>query len=198
MHPVPAARDILVSLTAGAGRKIFYRIQDLTPSFFPDVMDTSGIFGHTAEEVFGAKIPIGAMIGDQQSAAYAQGCFLPGEAKISFGTSGTCNVNTGEEIKLATGSYPLVLWCRNPQKAFCLEGMVITAGAVFNWLSEIGMINSTADAQHIIRNINSANGVRFLPALQGLGAPHNQFRPNRCHPRADPGRIKGPYCPGRP
>ena len=151
------------------------KAQNLEPSFFPEVMDTAGILGYTEENLFGKEIPIGAIIGDQQCAAYAQGCLEPGEAKISFGTSGTCNVNTGKDIKLATGTYPLVLWSRGGEKIFCLEGMVITAGSVFGWLSEIGMIQSPGDVQELVRNIDNANGVFFLPALQGLGTPHNQY-----------------------
>ena len=150
-------------------------VQDLDPSFFPNVMETAGIFENTSKEILGAQVPIGAIIGDQQCAAYAQGCLEPGEAKISFGTSGTCNVNTSEEIKLATGTYPLVMWSRNNTKTFCLEGMVITAGSVFTWLSQIGTINSPNEAEKLIQNMDSSNGVYFLPALQGLGTPHNQF-----------------------
>ncbi|MCP4751778.1 MAG: hypothetical protein GY866_12860 [Proteobacteria bacterium] len=148
--------------------------QSLEASFFPQVVDTAGIAGHTSEAVFGAKVPIGAIIGDQQSAAYAQGCLEPGEAKITFGTSGTCNVNTGQEIKLATGCYPLVLWDRDGVRTFCLEGMVITAGAVFNWLADLDILTSPAEAQSVAEQVESSNGVRFLPALQGLGPPHDQ------------------------
>jgi glycerol kinase len=150
-------------------------VQGLDRAFFPRVMDTAGIFGYTADDIFGAVVPIGAMIGDQQCAAYAQGCLDPGDAKISFGTSGTCNVNTGREIKLATGSYPFVMWQRDNIKTFCLEGMVITAGAVFNWLSAIGIIPSPGDAMSLAEQVKTSNGVRFLPALQGLGTPHNRY-----------------------
>jgi glycerol kinase len=150
-------------------------VQGLDRSFFPQVLDTAGIFGYTAKDVFGARVPIGAIIGDQQCAAYAQGCLDPGEAKISFGTSGTCNVNTGNKITLATGNYPFVLWERGDIKTFCLEGMVITAGAVFNWLTGIGVIPSPYEAQYIAGQVKTSNGVRFLPALQGLGSPHNRY-----------------------
>jgi glycerol kinase len=149
--------------------------QGLLPSFFPEVMDTAGIFGYTAAKVFGATVPIGAMIGDQQSAAYAQGCLTPGEAKISFGTSATCDVNTGDEIRLATGSYPFVMWFRENRKTFCLEGMVITAGAVFDWLAAVGILKSHDEAEKTAGQAANAGGIRFLPALQGLGTPHNQY-----------------------
>ena len=59
--------------------------QGIEPSIFPQIVDTSGVMGITSKNSFGAEIPIGAIVGDQQSAAYAQGCFNPGEGKVSFG-----------------------------------------------------------------------------------------------------------------
>lgn len=147
-------------------------IQNLPSSFFPEIVDSVGIMGHTDPKLFGAKIPIGAIIGDQQSALYGQACLEPGMAKISFGTSGTCDVNSGGELKLATGAYPSVAWTRDGEKTFLVEGMVITAGAVFGWLTQLGILDSPSQASLLGEN-TGANGVSFLPALQGLGTPHN-------------------------
>lgn len=149
-------------------------IQNLPSSFFPEIVDSVGIMGHTDPKLFGAKIPIGAIIGDQQSALYGQACLEPGMAKISFGTSGTCDVNSGGELKLATGAYPSVAWTRDGEKTFLVEGMVITAGAVFGWLTQLGILDSPSQASLLGEN-TGANGVSFLPALQGLGTPHNNY-----------------------
>ena len=148
-------------------------VQELDPSIFPQVVDTAGIMGLTSSKVFGAEIPMGAIVGDQQSAAYAQGCFNPGDGKVTFGTSATCNVNTGKELKLAAGSYPLVLWRRGENKIYCLEGMVITAGAVFDWLSGLGVMKSAEATADMASSVSDSHGVFFLPALQGLGSPHS-------------------------
>ncbi|MBW2091317.1 MAG: glycerol kinase [Deltaproteobacteria bacterium] len=148
-------------------------LQDLDPSMFPEVVDTSGEIGLTSRKVFGAEVPIGAIIGDQQSAVYAQGGLNPGLGKVTYGTSATTDVNTGSEIKLTAGTYPLVLWRRGETTAFCLEGMVITAGAVFKWLVELGVMKSLADAADMAASVSDPNGVFFLPALQGLGTPYS-------------------------
>ncbi len=148
-------------------------LQGLNPSMFPKVVDTSGTVGFTSAKVFGAEVPIGAVIGDQQSAVYAQGCLNPGEGKVSYGTSGTTNVNTGAEIKLTSGTYPLVLWRRGETTAFCMEGMVITAGAVFKWLVKLGVLKSLQDAADAASSVPDSQGVSFLPALQGLGTPYS-------------------------
>ncbi|MEE8398160.1 MAG: FGGY family carbohydrate kinase [Desulfobacterales bacterium] len=148
-------------------------LQNLPASFFPEIVETVGVMGYTDPDLLGAKIPIGAIIGDQQSALYAQACFEPGMAKISYGTSGTCNVNTGGDLKLAVGAYPLVAWTRDGAKTFLVEGMVITAGAVFDWLTQLGILENPSQATSLGQNSTDAAGVSFLPALQGLGTPHS-------------------------
>ena len=149
-------------------------IQNLPLSFFPEIVETVGIMGHTNPDLLGAKIPIGAIIGDQQSALYAQACLEPGMAKISYGTSGTCDVNTGNELKRAVGAYPSVAWTRGGERTFLLEGMVITAGAVFNWLTQVGILDAASQAASLGSSSTDARGVSFLPALQGLGTPHSK------------------------
>ncbi len=147
-------------------------VQGIDRSMFPEIVDTAGRLGMTSREVFGAEIPIGAIIGDQQSAAYAQGALERGQGKITFGTSATCDVNTGPEFKIAKGSYPLVLWRRGDHRTYCLEGMVYTAGAVFDWLADLGMIDSPDSAASVAASVEDSQGLFFLPSLQGLGTPH--------------------------
>jgi glycerol kinase len=154
--------------------------QGLDLSLFPEIVDTSAIIGNTDRKVLGVEIPIGAIIGDQQSAAYAQGCLQPGEGKVTYGTSATCNVNTGCDINLNSldaGIFPLVLWRRNREVTFCLEGMVITAGAVFSWLERgLKLLKNASAAADVGASVPDSNGVFFLPALQGLGSPHGQAK----------------------
>ncbi|MBW1643761.1 MAG: hypothetical protein JRJ76_13055 [Deltaproteobacteria bacterium] len=146
--------------------------QNLPSSFFPKIVDSVGIMGYTDPDLLGTKIPIGAIIGDQQSALYGQGCLEPGMAKISYGTSGTCNVNSGSEIKLAAGTYPFVAWTRDGRKTFMVEGMVMTAGAVFTWLTQLGILDNPSQATSLGAKSTDDHSVSFLPALQGLGSPH--------------------------
>jgi len=165
--------------TAGWNTKLL-EVQGLDMSLFPEIVDTSCMIGLTDRRVLGVEIPIGAIIGDQQSAAYAQGCLKPGEGKVTFGTSATCNVNTAGDIilnSLDAGIFPLVLWRRDGNITFCLEGMVITAGAVFGWLERgLKLIKDTSAAAEIGASVPDSHGVFFLPALQGLGAPHGQIK----------------------
>ena len=151
--------------------------QGLDRSFFPSLVDTSGIAGRTDAGAFGATVPIGAIVGDQQSATFAQACLTPGSGKVSYGTSATCNVHTGNLMVrdgIEDGIYPLVLWRIQGAVSFCLEGMVITAGAIFTWLArELGIIRDLEDASRLAMSVSNSGGVSVLPAFQGLGAPHH-------------------------
>jgi glycerol kinase len=159
----------------GGWNEKLWEHQKLDPSLFPQLVDTSAVVGETSSEVFGARVPIGALVGDQQAALYAQGGLTPGQGKVSFGTSATCNVNIGLQIMGAPGAYPLVEWRRAGETVYCLEGMVITAGAVFGWLAHgLGLIPDAAGSAAEAETVQDTHGVFFLPALQGLGSPHGQ------------------------
>ena len=148
-------------------------LQGLDAGFFPTLCDTAGALAVTSRDVWGAEVPIGAIVGDQQSAAYAQVCRAPGEGKVTYGTSATCNVNTGTNVMGASGTYPLVLWRRDGVLTFCIEGMVVTAGATFDWLANgLGILESPSAAAEVAASVPDSHGVYVLPALQGLGTPH--------------------------
>lgn len=145
--------------------------QKIDIKFFPQIVDTSGHIGSTDKHAFGGEVPITAIIGDQQSSAYAQGCLKVGECKITFGTSVTLNINTGNEIILSVldkGIYPLVLWRRQGMMAYCLEGMVHTGGAVFAWLGRgLNLVKDVSELAGLAGSVPDSNGVFFLPSLQG-------------------------------
>jgi len=147
--------------------------QDLPLSFFPEIVDTSGRLGELAAAILEKNIPIGAIVGDQQSAAIAQGVHAPGDGKVTYGTSGTANVHTGDSIQIIRGTYPLFLSRRGGVTEFCVEGMVITAGAALDWLSAgLGIVSSLSDLDALAASVPDSGGVSVLPAFQGLGSPH--------------------------
>jgi glycerol kinase len=140
------------------------------------IVDSSGLLGKTAKSVFGSEVTLGAIIGDQQSAAFAQGCRKPGDGKITYGTSGSFDVHTGSRIMDVQGTYPLVLIRQNGETSYCVEGMVITAGAVFDWLADgLGALENPAQAGALAASVEDTHGVFMLPALQGLGAPYHDL-----------------------
>ncbi len=144
--------------------------QGLDPARFPTLSETTTRFGDC---VVGANCPLTALMADQQSAAIAEACLAPGQAKATFGTAAALDVNTGTELKIAHGTYPMVLWMRDGVRSFCIEGMVNTAGAMIDWaVSELGVAPSAADLSRLAGSVADSGGAFVLPALQGLGTPH--------------------------
>jgi glycerol kinase len=119
-------------------------------------------------------VPITGVAGDQQAALFGQACFTPGDAKCTYGTGAFLVVNTGSErIRSAHGLLSTVAWQIDGQVAYALEGSCFIAGAAVQWLRDgLGLIRSSAEVEALARSVPSSDGVVFVPALSGLGAPH--------------------------
>lgn len=148
--------------------------QNLSLSMFPSQTDSWGDLGMTSSEVFGAQVPLCAILGDQQAAMIAQGAKAAGDVSISYGTSAAINIHTGTELMLVEGTYPLVTYHHEGETTYCIEGLVYTAGAMFDWLTNSLELAPDLEAlSQTVAKTPSSAGVYVLPALQGLGSPHN-------------------------
>jgi len=148
--------------------------QDLPLSLFPTLCDTYGEVGRTAAASIGAEVPVCAIVADQQSGMFAHGAWEPGQWKASYGTSATLMVSTGDTPRLEGGLTPMLQFAREANTRFAVEGMVISAGALLDWLVDgLGLADSVEDLIGEAAGLADAGGVALLPALQGLGAPHN-------------------------
>jgi glycerol kinase len=146
--------------------------QGLDAATFPRLVDTWGEIAHTTTGVLGRPVAICADIADQQAALTAHGG-QAGAVKVTYGTSATLDLGTGTELVLKDFSAPpFVLSSVGGEARFCLEGMVYTAGAALDWLRGAMRMGSPAAFDALAASVPDAGGVWFLPALQGLGAPH--------------------------
>lgn len=149
----------------------------LSRAFLPAIVDCAGVAATTDAEVFGAAVPISGLCGDQQAALFGLGCEEPGATKCSYGTSAMVDASSGSAIALGgPGTYPLVAWkiAGSTSSTWCVEGSVITAGAAVQWLRDsLGIIDKTEDVSALATSVSSSGGVWVVPALQGLGTPHN-------------------------
>jgi len=143
--------------------------QRLDAAMFPQLVDTWGPIAETTATVFGRPVPICADIADQQSALTAHG----EAAKVTYGTSATLDLGTGTQLVLKDFSAPpFVVSSVGGQARFCIEGMVYTAGAALDWVRGAMRLGAPAAFDALAASVSDAGGVWFLPALQGLGAPH--------------------------
>jgi len=139
----------------------------------PEVRDNIGEFGLTAAGVFDRRIPVLAMIGDQQSAAFGQACLRPGDIKSTYGTG--CFILAPTDGFVLSQNRLLSTIARRIDGAttYALEGSIFVAGAAVQWLRDsLGVIKSSAETEALAQSLSSNNGVYLVPAFAGLGAPH--------------------------
>jgi glycerol kinase len=138
----------------------------------PQVKESSEAIAET--EIFGGRIPIAGVAGDQQASLFGHQCFAKGSAKNTYGTGLFLLMNAGEEIpKSDSGLVATVGWGRNGRTTYALEGSVFIAGAALQWLrDEVGLIKGASESEAMAQSVADAGGIYFVPAFVGLGAPH--------------------------
>lgn len=143
-------------------------------AILPQVLGTSGVFGHMDASILGAKIPIASLAGDQQASAFGECCFEPGDCKCTMGTGTFFNINTGSQPHPSSvGLYPVVGWKIGDQVTYLAEGSNFDAGTVVDWAQAIGFINDAQESAAVAESVESSAGVFFVPAFSGLQAPVN-------------------------
>jgi glycerol kinase len=170
-----ASRTMLLDLRRQDWDPAMLELFDIPRSLLPEVVSTSGVVASTAEAIFGRAVPIAGIAGDQQAASFGQACLAPGMAKNTYGTGCFLTFNTGvEPVVSYHGLLSTVGWRLGDDgpAAYLLEGSVFIAGAVVQWLRDaLGVIASAADVEPLAASVPDSNGVVFVPAFAGLGAP---------------------------
>lgn len=139
----------------------------------PEVSSSSGEVGLLQCREFKTEIPITGIIGDQQGAMFAQGCYEPGVVKNTYGTGLFLQVNTKEKPLWSQNLLTTIAWKLGGKVDYALEGSVFIGGACIQWLRDgIKLIKKAAETDKLARSLSSNDGVYFVPALVGLGAPY--------------------------
>lgn len=148
---------------------------DIPKSILPTIKPSAGLFCHSAKNGFlGESIPITGVAGDQQSALFAQQCTQAGMIKNTYGTGCFMLMYTGDTPYLSNNGLLTTIACdRNGQPAYALEGAVFIAGAAVQWLrDQLQLISHASETEALALSVADNNGVYFVPAFSGLGAPH--------------------------
>lgn len=169
-----ASRTMLYNIHTRAWDDDLLRIFRIPRSLLPEVHPSVHRFGLLKRGILGAEIPVFGIAGDQQAALYGQGCFDPGTVKNTYGTGCFVVLNTGHRAIRSRHGLITTLACdRNGQPCYALEGSVFIAGAAIQYLRDsLRIIGTAAETEPLARSIASNNGVYFVPAFVGLGAPY--------------------------
>lgn len=186
------SRTLLMNLSTLEWDEEILRMLDIPKRMLPDIRPSSSNFGYVADkrsEFFEyaldesinselrvlCNIPVSGVLGDQQAALFGQCCFLPGDAKCTYGTGAFLLLNTGNKIVqsshglLTTVAFQL----QGSQPVYALEGSVAYSGSVIQWLRDnLDMIKSASETEGISLSVEDNGGVYFVPAFAGLYAPY--------------------------
>lgn len=171
-----ASRTMLMNIHSGQWDPELLKLFSVPQSILPEICDSAGIFGHTQGlDFLPDGIPIAGIAGDQQAALFGQTCFAIGEAKCTFGTGSFLLMNTGAKSVVSKHQLLTTVAWRLPKgkMIYALEGGAFICGAAVQWLRDgLQMIANSSDVEDLARQVASSEGVEFVPALVGLGAPY--------------------------
>ncbi|PKG41374.1 glycerol kinase GlpK [Psychroflexus sp. MES1-P1E] len=147
---------------------------DIPKSMLPEVKDSSDVYGHTKTTVFASKIPIAGIAGDQMAALFGQMCTEKGMVKSTYGTGCFMLMNIGDKPIISKNKLlTTVAWRINGKTEYALEGSIFIGGAVVQWLRDgLGIIKRSRDIENLATSVESTDGVYFIPAFAGIGAPY--------------------------
>ena len=167
-----ASRTLLLPLASDSWDAGLCDLFGVPAAALPQVTDCAGPLATT--DLFGGRIAVCGMAGDQQAATVGQNCLAPGATKATYGTGAFVLASTGEKVPHSDNRLlGTVLTQIDGKRTYALEGSVFVAGSLIQYLRDtLGLIASAGETEALARSVEDSGGVVVVPALSGLGAPH--------------------------
>jgi glycerol kinase len=171
-----ASRTLLYNIHELRWDQALLDLLDVPAAILPTVNSSSYIHAYTAQDVFfDERIPIAGIAGDQQAALFGHACFDEGFVKNTYGTGSFLLMNTGvKAVPSKEGLLTTIAWKLGDDSIeYALEGSIFVTGAAVQWLRDgLKIISSASETEVMAQTLDSNEGVYFVPALVGLGAPY--------------------------
>ncbi|MDE5976059.1 MAG: glycerol kinase GlpK [Muribaculaceae bacterium] len=169
-----ASRTLLFNIHTLEWDKELLDLFGIPASMMPEVKSSSEIYGYTTTTLFAHEVPIAGIVGDQQAALFGQMCVEPGAVKNTYGTGCFLLMNSGDKpINSQNRLLTTIAWGIDGKVTYALEGSIFVAGSVVQWLRDnLKCINSSSEVESLAASVPDTDGVYFVPAFTGLGAPY--------------------------
>jgi glycerol kinase len=169
-----ASRTMLYDIRSLGWSKELLADLNIPASLLPAVHGNAEVLCETDPALLGRAIPVAGVAGDQQSALFGQACFAPGEAKNTYGTGSFLLMQTGTDAIVSSHDLlTTIAWGIGGVVEYALEGAIFVTGAAVQWLRDgLGIIERAANVEALAASVDDTDGVAFVPALSGLGAPY--------------------------
>ena len=144
---------------------------NIPKAILPEVIHSDGDFG-TLNQL--NDLPVKAVLGDQQAALFGQGCLSKGDLKSTYGTGCFLMANIGQDpISSKEGLLTTIGFSLNGKISYAIEGSIYAAGTTVQWLRDnLEFFSDSSVSENFLNEEANANGVHFIPAFTGLGAPY--------------------------
>jgi glycerol kinase len=171
-----ASRTMLYNVKENRWDDILLSMFNIPRSMLPEVRDNVCEFGKTDISLLGKSYVIGGMAGDQQAALFGQACFVEGMVKSTYGTGCFALMNIGKKFRFSDNRLLTTIAYRlNGETTYAIEGAIFVAGAAIQWLRDgLHLFKDAAQTEGIATSVKNTDGVYFVPAFTGLGAPYWQ------------------------
>ncbi len=169
-----ASRTMLYNIREQKWDEELLQIMSIPKSMLPQVKESSEFYGETDKSILSERIPIAGIAGDQHAALFGQMCLEKGMVKNTYGTGCFMLLNIGEQfVESKNNLLTTVAWKINGKIQYAFEGSIFIAGAVVQWLRDgLGIIRNSSDVEALAMQVSDTDGVCFVPAFAGLGAPY--------------------------
>ncbi|RLD32042.1 MAG: glycerol kinase [Bacteroidetes bacterium] len=169
-----ASRTMLFNISTMTWDEELLKLFDIPVELLPEVVPNDKIIANSTASILNSEIPIAGLIGDQQAALFGQMCIEKGMAKNTYGTGCFLMMNIGNRPAMSSNRLiTTIAWKLGDKPTYALEGSVFVGGAVVQWLrDELDFFEETAEVEAMIKTTPDNNGVYFVPAFTGLGAPY--------------------------
>jgi len=167
------SRTMLLNIHEGNWDDELLKLLDIPKNILPEVRNSIDDYGYSDESIFGAKIPITGVAGDQQAALFGQACFEEGEAKCTYGTSNVPLVFLGNKVIPSEKGLITLAWGIENKISYAMGASIFTTGSAIKWLRDnLELVESAAETETLANSVEDTQGIYFVTAFQGLGAPH--------------------------
>ena len=170
-----ASRTLLFDITRLDWDDELCALWEVPRHALPELRDSSAAFGETTlEGTFVTPLPIRGVMGDSQASLFAQRCFAPGSAKVTFGTGSSVLLNIGATPRFSRqGVLTALAWTHRGRPTYALEGIIIASASTLTWLrDQLGLAADVPALEQLALSVPDNGGVYLVPAFTGLGLPH--------------------------
>lgn len=165
-----ASRTALLGLESLEWDPEMLDLFNIPESALPSVRASASTFGVCNAIDVLRGVPIVSAVGDSHAALAAQGA--PGNVKATYGTGSSLMVALDNLPEDSKGLARAVGYSTAKGVQYALEGNIAMSGAGLKWVGEfLGLSDPVVEAAALAATVPDSDGVVFVPAMAGLGAP---------------------------